>query len=124
MRKPFFDGYHASLGAYAAAGNNLIIEHILDTAGWQGSLAEMFAPFDVFFVAVHCPVEELRRREEARGDRPAGSAEQDFLTIHRDRAYDLEVDSLDGVDANIEKILDGWRAERATSRFFDVAEGR
>ena len=33
MRANFFDGYHGSLAAYAGAGNNLILEHILDTEG-------------------------------------------------------------------------------------------
>ncbi|WEK06414.1 MAG: AAA family ATPase [Candidatus Devosia phytovorans] len=124
MRKPFFDGFHASLAAYAHAGNNLIVEHILDTPNWQAELAELFTPFDVLFVAVHCPVDELRRREEARGDRPGGSAEQDFLTIHRDRSYDLEVQSLDGAEVNVDKILSGWRAERPVSNFFKVTAGR
>lgn len=124
MRKPFFDGFHASLAAYAQAGNNLIVEHILDTPGWQTELAGLLAPFDVFFVAVHCPVKELIRREAARGDRPVGSAEQDFHTIHVGRRYDLEVQSLDGVEENVRRVLSGWREERGRSRFFEVAEGR
>ena len=123
MRKPFFDGFHASLAAYAQAGNNLIVEHILDTPGWQGELAGLFEPFDVLFVAVHCPVEELIRREAARGDRPVGSAEQDFRTIHVGRRYDLEVQSLDGAEANVQRVLSEWRKERGRSRFFEVAEG-
>lgn len=124
MRKPFFDGFHASLAAYAQAGNNLILEHILDTPGWQGELAQLFAPFDVLFVAVHCPVDELNRREAERGDRPAGSAEQDFHTIHRERVYDLEVQSHDGVDANVDKILAAWRDDRPLSAFFTVSDNR
>lgn len=124
MRAPFFAGYHASLAAYAAAGNNLIIEHILDTAGWQGELAELFRPFDVLFVALHCPVDELNRRELARGDRPVGSAEKDALTIHEGRRYDLELQTGDGVEENAERVMAAWRATRTGSRFFDVAEDR
>ncbi|HEV7345592.1 MAG TPA: AAA family ATPase [Devosia sp.] len=121
MRKPFFDGFHSSLAAYAAAGNNLIVEHILDTPGWQGELAEMLAPFDVYFVGLHCPLDELKRREAARGDRPPGSAEQDFRTIHVGRNYDLELETLDGCEANVAAILAGWRDDRPRSRFFDGA---
>ncbi|WP_449396167.1 chloramphenicol phosphotransferase CPT family protein [Devosia riboflavina] len=124
MRAPFFAGYHASLAAYAAAGNNLIVEHILDTPGWQGELATLFRPFDVLFVALHCSVEELRRRELARGDRPAGSAEQDALTIHEGRRYDLELQTGDGVEENVEKVLATWRGERVASGFFKVADGK
>ncbi|KFL31679.1 chloramphenicol phosphotransferase [Devosia riboflavina] len=124
MRAPFFAGYHASLAAYAAAGNNLIVEHILDTPGWQGDLAELFRPFDVLFVALHCPVEELNRRELARGDRPVGSAEQDALTIHEGRAYDLELQTGDGVEENAERVMAAWRGARVGSRFFEVSEGK
>lgn len=124
MRAPFFAGYHASLAAYAAAGNNLIIEHILDTPGWQGELAELFRPFDVLFVALHCPVDELNRRELARGDRPAGSAEKDALTIHKGRRYDLELQTSDGVEENARRVMAAWRAARTGSRFFEVTEDR
>jgi chloramphenicol 3-O phosphotransferase len=124
MRAPFFAGYHASLAAYAGAGNNLILEHILDTPGWQGELARLFAPFDVLFVALHCPVDELRRREQARGDRPVGSAEQDALTIHEGRRYDLELQTGDGVEENVARVLAAWRGERFGSRFFVVSEGK
>ena len=122
MRGPFFAGYHASLAAYAAAGNNLIVEHILEKPGWQGELAELFAPFDVLFVALHCPVEELNRRELARGDRPVGSAEKDAMTIHEGRRYDLELQTGDGVEENVARVLAAWRNERAASRFFDVTD--
>lgn len=124
MRAPFFAGYHSSLAAYAAAGNNLIVEHILDTPGWQRELAELFRPFDMLFVALHCPVDELRRRELARGDRPAGSAEQDALTIHKGRRYDLELQTGDGTEENAERVMAAWREQRHASGFFEVGEGR
>ena len=124
MRVPFFAGYHASLAAYASAGNSLIVEHILDTPGWQGELAELFRPFDVLFVALHCPVEELQRREFSRGDRPVGSAEKDALTIHEGRVYDVELQTGDGVEENAERVMAAWRSVRIGSRFFEVAEGK
>lgn len=117
MRAPFFEGYHRSLQAYASAGNNLIIEHILDTPGWQKQLAEVLAPYDMFFVGVHCPLPELIRREQARGDRPMGSAEQDFHTIHRGVSYDLEVQTEDGAEHNIGTIIAAWRQRSAPSAF-------
>lgn len=116
-RQPFFDGFHRSLAAYAGAGNNLVLEHILDTPGWLEELAGLFAPFDVFFVGVHCSLPELIRREAARGDRPMGSAEQDFHTIHQGVQYDFEVQSeLDG-DENVTRIIAAWEARRAPSAF-------
>lgn len=115
-REAFFDGFHASLAAYANAGNNLILEHILDTEGWLAELCGLLALHDVLFVAVHCPLGVLVERERQRGDRPLGSAKRDFETIHADKLYDLELNTCDGVDTNVDRILVTWRSvQRSTS---------
>jgi chloramphenicol 3-O phosphotransferase len=116
-RAAFFDGFHASLKAYADAGNNLILEHILDTDGWLESLVTLFAGHDVLFVAVHCPVDLLVERERLRGDRPIGSAKKDAETIHVGKIYDLELDSTVGTAANVECILHCWRGGHRASSF-------
>ncbi len=117
QRPAFFDGFHRSLAAYADADNNLILEHILDTEGWIEQLRDLFAPHDVFFVAVHCLLPLLIEREAKRGDRPVGSARKDFETIHTDRRYDLELQSEDGLDTNIQRLLDAWRSGARVSEF-------
>lgn len=116
-RAGFFAGFHASLAAWAAAGNNLILEHILDTDGWMEELQRLFAPYDVLFVAVHCPLPLLVERERLRGDRPEGSAQRDFETIHVGRKYDLELQSTDGVDENVARVLTAWRGDQRASDF-------
>ncbi|MEM6711294.1 MAG: AAA family ATPase [Pseudomonadota bacterium] len=123
MRASFFDGYHRSLGAYADAGNNLIIEHILDTPGWQGQLARSFLPHRVLFVALHAPLGVLNVREAARGDRPEGSAEKDFNTIHQGRQYDLEISSADPLEANVTAVVSAWEIQQGRSAFFDLVKG-
>lgn len=122
MRAPFFDGFHASLSSYARAGNNLILEHILDTEGWDSDLRKLFDGLDVFFVGLHCALETLNAREAVRGDRPAGSAAADFHRVHLGRRYDLEVQSEDGVEANVARILTGWRSGRRRSEFAPSAD--
>jgi len=117
MRQPFFDGFHQSLAAYAHAGNNLIVEHILDTPGWHEDLITLLAPFDVFFVGVHCSLAELNRRETARGDRPAGSAEQDFHTIHKGMHYDFEVQSEAGAEDTVDRVIAAWKVRVGPSAF-------
>jgi chloramphenicol 3-O phosphotransferase len=116
-RDAFFNGFHASLAAYADAGNDLILEHILDREGWLGLLTDQFAKHDVFFAAVHCPLDLLVEREAARGDRPAGSAKQDYETIHVGKTYDIELNSVEGPEANVEKLLAAWRGGRRSSSF-------
>ncbi|WP_092780313.1 phosphotransferase-like protein [Jannaschia pohangensis] len=117
LRKPFFDGFHGSLAAYAGAGNNLIIEHIFDTPEFVTQLKALLAPFDVFFVGLHCEVEELRRRERVRGDRPIGSAELDNRTVHSGRVYDIELDGQKNAMENARLVLDCWRSGLRKSEF-------
>jgi chloramphenicol 3-O phosphotransferase len=122
-RAPFFDGFHQSLAAYAGAGNDLVLEHILDTDGWLDQLVTLFAPFDVFFVGVHCPLDELVRREAQRGDRPVGSAAKDFHTIHKGLDYDFEVHSDRDAADNVGRIIAAWEARTAPSVFARLAAG-
>lgn len=116
-RAAFFDGFHGSLKAYADAGNNLILEHILDTEGWLETLSQLFAGHDVLFVAVHCPLDLLIEREKARGDRPVGSARKDYETIHVGKVYDLHLDSTAGTQVNVEQVLACWRQGNRASSF-------
>ncbi|KPF42804.1 chloramphenicol phosphotransferase CPT family protein [Rhizobium sp. AAP43] len=119
-RAAFFDGFHGSLKAYLDAGNDLILEHILDTNGWLEALASLLAEHDVFFVAVHCPLELLIAREASRGDRPVGSSKRDFETIHVGKIYDIDLQSEDGAEANVEKLLVAWRNAGRSSSFVEL----
>jgi chloramphenicol 3-O phosphotransferase len=122
MRRSFFDGFHRSVAAFADAGNDLIVEHILDTPGWHDQLAGLLAPNDMLFVAVHTPLGELRRREAARADRPAGSAEADFHAVHRRLKYDLEVRGDADADMNADAIVTAWSQRPIRSAFFVVSK--
>lgn len=90
-------GFHHSLAALAAAGNNLIVDHVIVQGGepenWLTECVDVLAPFTAYFIGVHCPLEELRRRERARGDREEGQAERQLSHVHRHGVYDLELDT-------------------------------
>ena len=109
MRPAFFDGFHRSLPALAGAGNNLLVEHIFETREWLRDVAGLLAPFDAFLVGVHCDLEELERREQARGDRPLGDARRDFETAHLHAIYDLELDGSEPPELNAERLIEAWR---------------
>lgn len=108
LREDFFNGFHHSLPPYATAGNNLIVEHIIETEEWRELLAELLAPFDVFYVGIHCPLPELERREKARGDRPLGGARKDFETVHTGMVYDLELDGTLPPEENVKRLIEAW----------------
>lgn len=117
MREPFFIGFEQSLLAYLRAGNSLIVEHIMESEAWLHRLVGMLAGQDVFFVGVHCPLEELERRELARGDRPIGDARRDFFRIHEYCLYDFEVDSLIEPEQNAVALIAAWQARGRPSAF-------
>lgn len=117
-RGPVFDGFHHAVAAIAAAGNNVILEHILDTPGWDQDLRHLLAGHDVLFVGLKCSLNLLQSREVARGDRPLGSAARDFASVHEGRSYDLELDGSNPVPENVARVLDLWRSDRRGSVFF------
>jgi len=119
LRPSFFKGFHQCLPALATAGNNLIVEHIVESEDWMERLLKLLAPFDVFFVGIHCPLEELERREIARGDRRIGDAKKDFETTHKFCKYDIEVSSINNLEDNVSLILAGWQ-NRSKPAAFDL----
>jgi chloramphenicol 3-O phosphotransferase len=117
MRAAVFDGFHRSLPAFAAAGNNLIVDHIIEQAQWLADLVELLAPFDVFFVGVHCPLPELERREQQRGDRRPGEARRDFQALPRFTEYDLAIDATQPIDSNVARLITAWHARSRPMAF-------
>ncbi len=121
LRSQFFDGFHRCLPALAGAGNNLVVEHIVETEEWMRRLLRLLAPFDVFFVGLHCPLPELERRERERGDRRTGEARADYETTHGFCIYDFEVDSTSPADRNVDAVIAAWEARRRPSAFGTIA---
>lgn len=119
-RAAFFDGFHRAVGAFAEAGNDLIVEHILDTDGWHAHLQHILRDHAVFFVALHTPLSVLQTREAARGDRPKGSAAQDFATIHNGFTYDLTLSGTDDAGQNAQLLLARWQRFTGPSAFFNA----
>lgn len=117
-RNSFFNGFHSSLKSYVDAGNNIILEHILDKDEWLTDLKSLFLNHSVLFVGVHCPLDLLVKREFERGDRPVGSAKNDYHRIHKNKVYDVEVHAEDTVEYNVGKILDAWVSKTRTSSFY------
>lgn len=124
MRPRFFDGFHRCIPAMASAGNDLIVDHIIEYPAWRAQLARMLAGYDVFLVGVHCALDELERRELARGDRRAGEGRAHLAEnrIHDIAAYDLEVDTTSGAtDQVAAAVITAWKARRGPSALFDPA---
>jgi len=113
MRPRFFAGFHGCLPALARAGNDLIVEHIIEFARWRQDLAALLAGLDVFLVGVHCDLDVLDGRERERGDRRIGEGRSHVTVdgIHTFGPYDLDVDTTAGIGPDlVESTLDAWRS--------------
>jgi len=121
-RPAFFDGFHRCIPALADAGNNLIVEHIVETEAWMRKLLNLLEHLDVFFVGVHCPLLELERRERARGDRRIGEARADFETAHTFVSYDFEVNTTVSVDSNVVELIAAWKSRTHPGSFARMAQ--
>jgi chloramphenicol 3-O phosphotransferase len=124
MREAFFEGFERSLVAYSTCGNNLIVEYIVETPEWMTRLIRLLADRDVFFVGVHCNLEELERRELTRRDRRIGDARRDFNTVHEHCIYDAELNSTVRPDDNADRLIAMWRASAGPSAFERMRIGK
>lgn len=113
LRPRLFEGFFNCLPALAAAGNNLVVDFIIETAPQWTALSERLRGLDVFLVGAHCAVEELERREAARGDRHVGDARRDLETVHTFTAYDAEVDTALPAEHNARLLARAWAARAA-----------
>jgi chloramphenicol 3-O phosphotransferase len=113
MRPRFFDGFHRCLPALAAAGNDLIVEHIIEFRAWRESLASLLGGLDVFLVGVHCELAEIDRRERGRGDRRTGEGRSHVETdlIHTFGPYDFDVDTTQAAPGAVAaSVLAAWQS--------------
>lgn len=90
---PLLSAFHRSLPLIAGCGFPMIIDHVIERCDWMDEIAEALRGFDVYFVKVECPVEELERRESARGDRQIGFAKMQLEWVHRYGDYDAVVNT-------------------------------
>ncbi|NMO53639.1 AAA family ATPase [Actinoplanes sp. TBRC 11911] len=86
-------GFHRAVAGMAAAGNDVVVDHLFSEPWRLDDCLTLFEPFDVVFVGLHCSAAELTRRELARGDRTPGQAAAQLALVHAHRRYDLELDT-------------------------------
>ena len=123
VRPSVLQGFRQWWAVMAEAGNNLIIDHIVESEAEMAFLVDLLSEIDVFFVGLHCSLEELERRERARGNRRGGDARSDLAFVHRDKIYDLELDSENAsVEENARVLIEGWRGRKRPSGFDQMAQ--
>lgn len=89
----WLSGYYGCLATLAKTGSNVIaVGGWLETS-WLLEVAATLDGIDALCVGVYCPLDELERREAARGDRPPGYARSHYDAVHTHALYDARVDT-------------------------------
>ncbi|EGR1549724.1 hypothetical protein BBM25_08200 [Vibrio parahaemolyticus] len=123
-RPKFFAAFHTCIKSILDSGNNVILDHIIESNEWYDELKVMLSGHDLFFVGVHCPISILRERELGRddrhiGNRYSGEAEYHLAHVHSYSEYDFELDtSIQTPLESAQIVLDAW-SSRSSSRFFE-----
>ncbi|MBW4083112.1 chloramphenicol phosphotransferase CPT family protein [Paenibacillus sp. S150] len=105
--------FHRSIAMFADRGINLIVDHVLHYHFTSEDFAVSLFGYSVLRVGVHCPADELERREAARGDRRIGQARDQLEFVHKEEVYDLEVDTfIDGLESCCTHILRTVKGDR------------
>ena len=118
-------GFHRTIAALASAGNNIIVDHVLQEPEWWSECAALLTPLDAILVQVFCPLVELEKRERERGDRWPGLAQFQFERVYGPQAYDLLLDtSVLSVEACVSQIEIYIQSNPAPSAFQQVFAAR
>ena len=92
-----FKAFHHTIRSFVDMGMHCIVDTVfLNTPGLDCCLTDFVKQLDgsqVLIVYVHCPPEELRRREEKRGDREVGQGESQLKLLQLNDLYDVEIDT-------------------------------
>ncbi|MCG8916479.1 chloramphenicol phosphotransferase CPT family protein [Actinokineospora sp. PR83] len=112
-------GFHRAVAGMAHAGNDVVVDHVLSEPWRLIDCLAVMDGLDVVFVGVHCGLEELRRREAARGDREIGQAEGQLARVHAHGLYDLECDSGARSPRACALQIKDFLAQPARARAFD-----
>ncbi|MFD2444243.1 AAA family ATPase [Bacillus sp. CGMCC 1.16607] len=99
--------FHRTIAMFSEKGVNLIIDQILHDEVTINDCYEILSDYPILFIGVHCPEEELERREILRGDRTIGQAKRQLSFVHQqNEQYDLEINTfLDRSEMSVEKII-------------------
>ena len=87
-----FSMFLHSIEAFAKTGSNQIIDNVLGQFDVNRECIDLLAGYDAYFVKVHCPLDELERREKQRSDRKSGQARRQVGNISTG-TFDIEIDT-------------------------------
>lgn len=98
--------FHRNIAMFSDKGVNLVVDQILHNKDTTKDCYEILNDYPVFFVGVHCAINELEKREKERGDRPVGQAKSQLNYVHQQgEVYNIEVDTSEGIEMAVIAIV-------------------
>jgi len=99
--------FHHYILAFSMLGKNIVVDHVLIDPKWLQECILLLDTSNTYLIGVHCPLQELERRERTRGDRPVGLAKAQYTIVHKNIGYDLEVNTFtNSIEECSKKIKD------------------
>ncbi len=98
-------GMRHAIAAMAEQGNNLIVDEVMIEARNAQEYRNLLRFSDLYLVGLVAPLDVLEARERARGDREIGLARGQYGLVHRDIAYDLEVNTAAAEPAECARMI-------------------
>ncbi len=86
-------GMRRAIAVMAAEGSDIVVDDVMIREGEDAEYRTLLSQFDVRLVGLFAPLDVLEARERQRGDRQIGLARWQYSRVHRNRTYDLEIDT-------------------------------
>ncbi|HWD26919.1 MAG TPA: AAA family ATPase [Rhizomicrobium sp.] len=98
-------GMRKAVAAMADEGCNMVVDEVIFDPAVVAEYRVLLAAHDLHVVGVHAPLDVLEAREKARGDRAIGLSRSQFGVVHKDVAYDLEIDTTMGSPDDCARVV-------------------
>jgi chloramphenicol 3-O phosphotransferase len=76
-------------------GFSVIADHVIISDLWLDHAKTEFKNFDAYLIGIHCRKDIIAQRELERKNRTLGSAILQYDVVHKNRNYDLIIDTSD-----------------------------
>ncbi|MFD1888238.1 chloramphenicol phosphotransferase CPT family protein [Paenibacillus wenxiniae] len=90
---PIVSMLYATVRLFSEMGLHVIVDTVMENDKWFNDCLDAFADLPTLLVGVICSREELKRREQVRGDRRIGLANEQFDHVYSFDEYDIEVNT-------------------------------
>ena len=94
---------------YLNTSDGVIVDHVITSERIYQQFLDMFKEYKVIKVHISCPIDVLLSREQARGNRNKGTANDSYTYLYPKKGYDITIDtsklSIEEAALNLYKVI-------------------